>query len=320
MTLIKSYLTKNPCYQANVDRIDSRYTTFQSRGPLGLMLHSVGCSQPSAMVFVNRWNSPTYNNACVHGFIDARSGIVYQTLPWNFRGWHGGGSSNNTHVGVEMCESEYIKYVSSTSFKILDKEKAQQQCKNAYVAAVELFADICKQYNLDPFTAILSHHEGYLKGVATNHGDPEHYWRGLGMPYTMDGFRQDVYDVMNGGICMSKDELLTLLASQTDTLSTAFEQALTAAVNRLTEANADQIAAAIEKANGKYIAEIDDIPWEGVRKNMRELLDEEAINGGTAYDVNPNDVNLPLNFVRVLAVAKLHTDIKMKQLQEGSAE
>ena len=26
------------------------------------------------------------------------------------RGWHGGGSSNNTHIGVEMCEPGCIKY------------------------------------------------------------------------------------------------------------------------------------------------------------------------------------------------------------------
>jgi hypothetical protein len=71
---------------------------FQKRGPIGLMLHSIGCPQPNAMVLINNWNREDYNVAAVHAFIDGRSGTVYQTLPWNFRGWHGGGSSNNSNI------------------------------------------------------------------------------------------------------------------------------------------------------------------------------------------------------------------------------
>ena len=100
MKLVQSILTKNPCYTAG------RKITVK-----GLMLHSVGCPQPKASVFINSWNSPSYDNACVHGFIDGNDGTVYQTLPWNHRGWHCGsgskGSGNNTHIGVEMCEQLY---------------------------------------------------------------------------------------------------------------------------------------------------------------------------------------------------------------------
>ena len=81
MKLVQSILTKNPCYTAG------RKITVK-----GLMLHSVGCPQPRASVFINNWNSPSYNNACVHGFIDGNDGTVYQTLPWNHRGWHAGGA------------------------------------------------------------------------------------------------------------------------------------------------------------------------------------------------------------------------------------
>lgn len=199
MNLVKNYLTRNPCYQANVQKADSRYTTFQQRGPLGLMLHSVGCAQPSAQVFLKNWNSESYTYSCVHGIIDANTGTVYQCLPWSYRGWHGGGSSNNTHVGVEMCESGYIAYDNPndySKFSIKDKAKAQADCKRAYDAAVELFAAICKEYGLDPLTAIVSHYEGGRKGIASGHGDPEHYWRGLGMSYTMDGFRAAVKAAM----------------------------------------------------------------------------------------------------------------------------
>ena len=103
MKLVESILTKNPCYTAG------RTITVK-----GLMLHSVGCSQPSALAFIKNWNSPSFDRACVHGFIDGNDGTVYQTLPWNHRGWHSGssinGSANNTHIGVEMCEPACITY------------------------------------------------------------------------------------------------------------------------------------------------------------------------------------------------------------------
>ena len=191
MKIIERVLTKNDCYVANVNRVDSRYVQFQDHGADGPMLHSVGCAQPSAMVFAERWNVPNIEKA-VHAFIDANTGDVVQTLPWNFRGWHAGGSANNTHIGVEMCESSYITYISATSFTVKDLAKAQADCKRAYDSAVELFAQLCKDYHWNPLTAILSHHEGWQRGVASNHGDPENYWKGLGMSYTMDGFRADV--------------------------------------------------------------------------------------------------------------------------------
>lgn len=81
----------------------------------GLMLHSVGCSQPSAEVFAREWNDPDVEKA-VHAFIDGNTGKVYWTLPWEYRGWHGGGKCNDTHIGVEMCEPDSIKYTGSASF------------------------------------------------------------------------------------------------------------------------------------------------------------------------------------------------------------
>ena len=193
MQIVEAFLTENPCYGANVKRADNRYITFQDEGPKGLMLHSVGCAQPDASVFIARWNKPTYNNACVHAFVDANSGVIFQTLPWNFRGWHCGsganGSANNTHCGIEMCESKYIKYTSGASFTILDKTKAQEDARRTYNAAVELFAMLCETYAIDPLTGIISHKEGGKQGIASGHVDPEHYWSGLGLDYTMDKFR-----------------------------------------------------------------------------------------------------------------------------------
>lgn len=187
MNIVQSILTKNPCY------IAGRKITVK-----GLMLHSVGCSQPNAMVFINNWNSASYDNACVHGFIDGNDGTVYQTLPWNHRGWHAGGAANNTHIGVEMCEPACIKYTGGSSFTCSDTATAKAVANCTYNAAVELFAMLCKEYGLNPLTDIISHREGHAQGVASNHGDPEHLWNGLKMGYTMDTFRQAVKAKMNG--------------------------------------------------------------------------------------------------------------------------
>ena len=186
MRITESILTKNSCYQAG-EKIKVK----------GLMLHSVGCSQPSAQAFVKSWNNPTIQ-ACVHAFIDANSGDVYQTLPWEHRGWHAGGKANNTHIGVEMCEPNCIVYSSGANFKCTDLTKAKAMVERTYKSAVELFAHLCAKYALNPLEkgVIIAHNEGFALGLASNHADPEHLWKGLKMPYTMDGFRKDVKSAM----------------------------------------------------------------------------------------------------------------------------
>ncbi len=188
MKIIEHFLTDNPCYKAG-----------KKIKPKGMMLHSVGCSQPKAMVFLTNWNRNSIR-VCVHAFIDANSGNIYQTLPWNHRAWHSGGSANNTHIGVEMCEPDCIKYTGGSSFTCSDVEKAREMVKRTYEAAVELFAARCKEFGFDPLEngVIISHKEGYKRGIASNHGDPEHLWKGLGLPYTMNTFRQDVKAAMDG--------------------------------------------------------------------------------------------------------------------------
>ena len=193
MKLAESILTRNPCYTAG------RKITVK-----GLMLHSVGCPQPKASVFINSWNSPSHDSSCVHGFIDGNDGTVYQTLPWNHRGWHCGsgnkGSGNNTHIGVEMCEPACIKYTAGSNFTCSDTATAKAVAKRTYEAAVELFAMLCKKYSLDPLAdgVVISHREGHSRGIASNHGDPEHLWTQLGMGYTMDSFRKAVKAAMGG--------------------------------------------------------------------------------------------------------------------------
>ena len=190
MKIIESFLKNNRCYQAARQNLKG-----------GLMLHSVGCPQPCAQVFVNSWNNAG-QSVCVHAFIDANTGDIYQTLPWEYRGWHcgsgSGGSGNDTHIGVEMCEPSCIKYTSGSAFTCSDIPAAQEAVRRTYESAVQLFAELCELYGLDPLAdgVIISHSEGYKRGIASNHADPEHLWTRLGMGYTMDGFRKAVKNAM----------------------------------------------------------------------------------------------------------------------------
>jgi N-acetyl-anhydromuramyl-L-alanine amidase AmpD len=187
MEITKKILTTNPCYKAG-----------KSIKVKGLMLHSVGCPQPTAMAFIESWNTSSAK-VCVHGFVDGNTGKVYQTLPWNHRGWHCGGVANSTHIGIEMCEPDCIKYTSGAKFTCSDKMRARAIVERTYKSAVELFAHLCNEYKLNPLVdgVILAHSEGYARGLASNHADPEHLWKGLKLPYTMDSFRRDVKAAMN---------------------------------------------------------------------------------------------------------------------------
>ena len=191
MKLVESIMTRNPCCTAG------RKITVK-----GLMLHSVGCPQPKASAFINSWNSPSHGSSCVHGFIDGNDGTVYQTLPWNHRGWHCGsgnkGSGNNTHIGVEMCEPACIRYTAGSNFTCSNLTEARAVAERTYKAAVGLFAMLCNKYGLDPLAdgVVISHREGHSRGIASNHGDPEHLWAQLGTGYTMDSFRKAVKAAM----------------------------------------------------------------------------------------------------------------------------
>ena len=181
MKIIEAFAVKNKCYQAGAPLT-----------PRGIMLHSVGTPQPSAAVFARSFNQyqPGGVSVCVHAFAQA-DGTVYQTLPWEMRGWHCGGSANSTHIGVEMTEpSAGMTYA-----------EAAEQIAGTYHTAVELFAELCKQYELDPAQdgVIIGHAEGHRRGVASNHADPDYLWGAYSMGYTMDGLRRDVAEAMKNG-------------------------------------------------------------------------------------------------------------------------
>lgn len=188
MNIITSFLTQNDCYKKNV-----------WIKPSGIMLHSVGCPQPSAEVFIKRWNKPDLKK-CVHGFIE-NDGDVYVTLPCleenrkAIRSWHCADDANSTHLSFEMTEPSTIKY-NGNKWIDLNPAKTKEFVLGTYNTAVEWFAYLCEFYGFDPLKngVILSHSEGAKRGIASNHGDVEHIWKAFGL--TMNQFRQDVYDRM----------------------------------------------------------------------------------------------------------------------------
>lgn len=185
MNLNKLILTNNNCYKAG------KKITVK-----GIMVHSTGANNPWLKRYLpddgkigvnqygNHWNTalPGGIQVCVHGFIGKLADgnvATYQTLPWNHRGWHAGGSANNTHIGFEICEDGLND---ATYFNAVYKE------------AAELCAYLCKEYGLTE-KDIICHSEGYKKGIASNHGDVMHWFPRHGK--NMDTFRSDVKTLLS---------------------------------------------------------------------------------------------------------------------------
>ena len=198
INIVEAFATKNKCYQ-----------TATPLTPHGIMLHSIGVPQPNAAAMARSYNQyqPGGRSVCVHGFIQ-RDGTYYHTLPYTMRAWHCGGSANSTHIGIEMTEPASIVYTGGASWRDLDPAATEAHVRGTYAAAVELFAQLCTQYALDPLEdgVIISHAEGAARGIASAHADPTHLWRAFGL--TMDGFRADVAEAMNENDEEDEDDMV----------------------------------------------------------------------------------------------------------------
>lgn len=212
MQIKNNYLTQNPYFN------DGKWITGNTFK--GFFLHSVGVGQPDPLVFIRQWNKPSYTNAGINGFIG--EDVIYITAPCLEtsgkvkRMPHAGKPvGNNSYIGFEMCEPAQIHYTRGASFTVRDKAAAQAYCRKTYQNAVQLFAKLCAFHGKNPLQdgVILSHNEGGKRGIASGHVDPEHLWRGLGLPYTMAGFRQDVANAMKPKeeIDMTKAEVIALI-------------------------------------------------------------------------------------------------------------
>ena len=193
ITINSSILTQNNCYKAN-----------HTITPKGIMVHSTATPGATANTFIKSWNKPGVS-ACVHAFIDDTG--IYQTLPWNWRGWHSAsgrnGSANNTHISFEICEPGGFKYSSGATMVGYDAKKNEEYFNNVYQKAVELCAYLCKKYNLTE-KDIICHSEGCAKGIASNHADVMHWFPKHNK--NMDIFRNDVKTLLNGGIIVEPEK------------------------------------------------------------------------------------------------------------------
>lgn len=204
MNLKKCLFTANNCYKANT-----------AMKPTGIVVHSTGANNPNIKRYVqplktdsdyntiindigvnpngNHWNTakPGGKQICVHAFIgkNAKGDVVtYQTLPFNIACWGCGNGSKGSYnynpqgrIQFEICEDGLTD---ATYFNKVYKE------------AVEFCAFLCKQYGFG-VDKISSHAGANKEGYASNHGDPDHWFKRFGK--TMDNFRADVKTALNGG-------------------------------------------------------------------------------------------------------------------------
>ena len=191
LTFYQQLATLNPCFEKTGNRLKTTH----------LILHSTGANNPNLCRYVtpddgmlgenkynNGWNNP-YSSTLVHAVIGKnKNGFVeaYQIAPWGKLVWGCGsgknGSGNSFAIQVEMCE---------------DQTLGASYAKETYRLAVKLFAHLCQVYDIPPEN-IWSHSEAHDKGYASNHADPEHWWKAVKSGLTMKGFRRDVKELLNG--------------------------------------------------------------------------------------------------------------------------
>ena len=190
LNIVKSYLTKNRCYQAGA-----------SCEKIGIQIHTIGTGQGTAQAVADYWNQGAVS-ACVHYCVDADiPGKVLQFLPENIRSWADAGWGNNHLITVEICESDYISYSGGANYSMINSDKARTDIMRGYRTAAELCVSICERYGWNPqaklgngMYVISSHAEGAAAGLSSNHADPAHIWSRFGL--SMDGFRPDVAKMM----------------------------------------------------------------------------------------------------------------------------
>lgn len=179
-------MTRNDCF-----------TVGKKISPKGIMVHSTATPGVMAADWFSRWNKSyksgeTNRQVCVHAFVDDKE--VWQYLPWNHRGWHCGGTGNNTHIGFEICEPGGFSYGKGSTMVGYNVAKNESYFRKAWQNAVDLCVMLCQEYELTE-EDIICHSEGAKKGIASNHGDVMHWFPKHGE--SMNSFRAAVKVALN---------------------------------------------------------------------------------------------------------------------------
>ena len=107
---------------------------------------------------------------------------------------------------------------------------------------------------------------------------------------------------------MNKTETQALIQAAVKPLQDELKALKRSVAQHVTEAEAKKIYLELEREG--FVTEISDAPkW--AQPELRILLDTGAINGGTEAGQNPNDVNLPLDSVKVALICKRYVEIML---------
>ena len=191
MRLFTAYQTNNECF------IQAKW--MPKGKPEGIIVHSTGANNTNLKRYVdapeevganaygNHWNRAGVYKM-VHAFIGHDKDKVVSianTLPYEYCCWGCGNGSkgsynyNPAYLQFEICE---------------DGLKDEVYFNDAFGAAIEFCADLCKKYDI-PVSNIVSHKEANEIGYASNHGDPDHWLAKFGK--TMNGFREEVQRMLD---------------------------------------------------------------------------------------------------------------------------
>lgn len=190
--ITRYYLTKNDCYKKG-----------GTMTPVGIMWHSTGANNPylkryinpddgklGKNIYNNHWNRPGVQKMA-HAFIGKLENgevAIYQTLPWTMPGWHSGSgvkgyrnnANNNGYIGFEICE---------------DDLRDAKYFEKVYELGIQLSVYLMETFPTIQIENVIGHYEGFQRGIASNHHDPQHWFRKFGK--SMDDVRKEVLRRLN---------------------------------------------------------------------------------------------------------------------------
>lgn len=336
MNIIECLATQSYCYNTTTIGV-----------PVGVLIHDAGSGNPNLKRYVqpseddpnreellriigknyngNSWNRPNSDgcvNLAIGKLANGKVGIA-QVLPWNYRPYGCGSGPYGSCNGSRVTNSPFW-----IQFEILDD--AWNQSKKDYTdgdpeyfyavydAMVWLVAYICNKFNFNPMgkykyngveiPVVTCHYEAHQLGFASGHKDVIQWFSRYGK--NMTTIRSAVAEKLKGMNEMTREEIEALILAKVKPLNDKIE-ALKGEVRTLTAKN-EELQDKCDKAErelGPWIARYDDIPESThLRPMTRKLLDCGTINGGTPYDIDPDDIGLPMNDLRVLLAAAKYAE------------
>ena len=160
--------------------------------PAGIIIHSTGANNPNLKRYVNApeicGENPYKNyfdradsDVCPHAVIGKdKNGEVKaaKLLPWNVCCWGcGSGSKGSYNYAPAYIQIEIAE----------DALNDRAYFEEVFGLAADLCQRLMKNYPTIKTENIISHHEAYLRGYASNHADCDHWLRKFGK--NMDWFR-----------------------------------------------------------------------------------------------------------------------------------